>query len=52
MTWEEFKLALEYFLYGAVVGYFWNPVWAIIKKIVHEAKVAKNEWRQPRNKDS
>ena len=52
MNWEEINLALNYFVIGAVAGYFWNPVWAILKKIWHEAKVAKNEWRNPRNKDS
>ena len=52
MNWLEIKIALEYFIFGVVAGYFWNPVWAIIKKIVHEAKVAKNEWRKPGKKDS
>ena len=46
MTWHDFQLALSYFIIGAVVGYVWNPVWAILKKIWHEAKVAKNEWRK------
>ena len=51
MSWEEINLAINYFVIGAVAGYFWNPVWAILKKIWHEAKVAKNEWQNPRNKD-
>lgn len=49
MSWEEFKLALNYFIIGAVVGYFWHPGWIIIKKIIHEAKVAKNEWHKKDN---
>lgn len=49
MSWLEIKTALEYFLYGVAAGYFLNPLWALIKKIVHEAKVAKNEWRNPGN---
>ena len=47
MSWEDIRDAVSYFIYGAAVGYFWHPVWAIIKKIWHEAKVAKNEWRKP-----
>jgi len=50
MTWEEFKLALNYFVFGAVAGYFWHPLWILIKKIIHEAKVARHEWRNPGNK--
>ena len=51
MSWEEIKLALGFFIYGAVLGYFWHPIWAIIKKIIHEAKVAQNEWRKSGNKN-
>lgn len=43
---KEFLDALGPFAYGFLLGYFWYPLWAIGKKIVHEAKVAKNEWRQ------
>jgi hypothetical protein len=39
---------IESFIYGLVVGYFWNPVWRIIKKIISEAIKAKQEWREPR----
>ena len=39
--------AFEWFAYGFVVGYFWHPFWIIIKKIVSEAKKAKQEWRNP-----
>lgn len=36
--------ALEMFVYGFALGYFYNPVWRIIKKIIHEARLAKKEW--------
>jgi hypothetical protein len=48
MNWEEINLALNYFLLGAVTGYFWQPLWALGKKIIHEAKEARHEWRNPR----
>lgn len=44
--------AVSYFIYGAALGYLWHPVWAIIKKIWHEAKVTRDEWRKSENKDS
>jgi len=37
----------EPFVYGLVIGYVWNPIWHIGKKIVSEAKKAKQEWRNP-----
>ena len=43
MTWQE---ALNMFVFGAVVGYVWNPLWAIAKKIVIEASKARQEWRK------
>ena len=48
MTWQEVKDWLNPFAWGLVIGYFWNPVWQILKKIWREAKLAKEEWRQPR----
>jgi hypothetical protein len=39
--------AFEWFAYGFVVGYFWYPFWEIIKKVIREAKKAKQEWRNP-----
>jgi hypothetical protein len=44
MNWEDVKLALGFFIYGAVSGYFWHPVWNIIKKIWSEAKKTREEW--------
>ena len=40
----EFKNAAEMLAYGFVAGYFWHPVWTIVKKIVSEAKKAKEQW--------
>lgn len=44
MNWEEIKFALNWFAFGAAVGYCWHPVWTILKKIVEEAKKAREEW--------
>jgi hypothetical protein len=49
MNWEMVQTALNYFVLGAVVGYFGQPVWNILKKIWYEAKVARNEWQNPRS---
>jgi hypothetical protein len=40
--WTKF----DWFALGLVMGYFWHPVWTICKKIVHEAKIARDEWHQ------
>lgn len=40
----EFLNALGPFIYGFAFGYLWHPVWTIIKKIVEEAKKAREEW--------
>ena len=41
MNWQE---ALNMFVWGFVIGYFWHPAWTVIKKIVSEARKAKEEW--------
>jgi hypothetical protein len=41
---SEFLDALGYFACGFVVGYFWYPLWELGKKIVSEAKKAKEQW--------
>lgn len=41
----DFFHALEWFIYGFVVGYVANPLWRILTRIVEEAKIAKDEWR-------
>jgi hypothetical protein len=40
----EFKHAVEMLAWGFVLGYFWHPAWIAIKKIVSEARKAKEEW--------
>ena len=32
------------FVYGFAIGYFYNPLWKLFKKIIDEAKTAKKEW--------
>jgi hypothetical protein len=50
MTWQDVKDWLEPFVLGLVIGYAWNPIWAILKKIWYEANLAKKEWRKPHGK--
>jgi len=40
----EFLHALNWFVLGAVMGYFWYPLWELGKKIVNEAQKARKEW--------
>jgi hypothetical protein len=47
---NEFLQALGPFAWGFVLGYFWYPLWQLGKKIVSEAKLATQEWKNP-NKD-
>lgn len=37
-------IQLEWFIYGAFFGWLAQPLWEIGKKIVSEAKKAKEEW--------
>lgn len=46
MSWDEIKLAVNCLVIGAAVGALGLPVWKLLKKIYHELKVAKNEWRK------
>jgi hypothetical protein len=41
---SEFVDALSPFIYGFAVGYFWYPLWQLGKKIVSEARKAKEQW--------
>ena len=41
---SEFLNALGTFACGFVLGYFWYPMWELGKKIVSEAKKAKEQW--------
>ena len=43
----EFWHAIEWFIYGAIAGWFANPFWRLLTKIVNEATIAKQEWRNP-----
>lgn len=43
MEWTKF----DWFVLGLVLGYFWHPLWELGKKIVSEAKKAREEWRGP-----
>ena len=40
----EFLNAVGPFIYGFAFGYFAYPLWTIAKKIVSEAKKAREEW--------
>ena len=44
---NDFLQALAPFVYGFVLGYFWHPIWIICKRIYEEAKLAKQQWRNP-----
>jgi hypothetical protein len=44
----EFWHAVEWFVYGTIVGYFAHPIWQLLTRIVEEAKIAKTEWRNPK----
>lgn len=48
MTWQEITDWLGPFVWGFALGFFWYPIWQILKKIWEEAKLAKKEWKQPR----
>jgi hypothetical protein len=41
---SELMQSLGPFIYGFVAGYFWHPIWEILKKIWSEAKQARKEW--------
>jgi hypothetical protein len=38
---------VDWFALGLALGWFANPVWRILTKIANEAKIAKQEWRNP-----
>jgi hypothetical protein len=44
---NEFLQALGPFAWGFAVGYFWYPLWQLGKRIVEEARLARQEWRNP-----
>lgn len=44
---QDFLNSIGPFIWGFAAGFFWNPIWIILKKIWHEAKTAKEEWKNP-----
>jgi len=43
---DMFLNNLNWFVFGAAIGYCWYPLWELGKKIVSEAQKARKEWRQ------
>ena len=41
---KEFTDALGYIIIGFALGYVWDPLWQLAKKIWSEAKKAREEW--------
>jgi hypothetical protein len=41
---DLFLVKLNWFAWGAVIGWFAGPIWITAKKIIQEAKQAKKEW--------
>jgi hypothetical protein len=48
MTWQMFLAWLDTFLWGFAFGFFGYPLWQVLKKIWQEARLAKQEWKQPK----
>ena len=42
MEWGKF----DWFCIGLIIGYLWNPLWMVCKKIYSEAKIASEEWNK------
>ena len=47
---------VDWFALGLVLGWFSTPIYRLLTRIVKEAKIAKQEWRNPptptkRNRD-
>jgi hypothetical protein len=36
----------DWFAIGLALGWFANPIWRILTKIVEEAKIAKSDWKK------
>lgn len=41
---NEFLDALGPFAWGFTAGFFWYPLWQLGKKIISEARKAKEQW--------
>ena len=44
---NDFLQALTPFVYGFIVGFCWNPICTLTRRIYEEAKLAKQQWRNP-----
>lgn len=44
----EFWLATEWFIYGFAAGIAAVPGWHLTRRICQEAKIARDQWSQPR----
>jgi hypothetical protein len=44
----EFWLATEWFVWGFVAGVLAKPAWNIAWRVWQEAKLARDQWSQPR----
>jgi hypothetical protein len=40
--------AIEWAIYGFVAGFVAKPVWNLCQRVWQEAKLARDEWSQPR----
>ena len=36
------------FVYGFAIGYFWDPIYKLIKRVIEEFQIARDEWRNPK----
>jgi len=37
----------DWFAIGLALGWFSKPIWSLLTRIVKEAKIAKQEWKNP-----
>ena len=44
---NDFLQALAPFVYGFIVGFFWDPICTLTRRIYEEAKLARKEWSNP-----
>lgn len=44
----EFLIAVEWFIYGFAAGFVAKPAWRLAKRIWQEARLARDQWSQPR----
>ena len=44
---NDFLQAIGPFVYGFIVGFFWNPIFTLARRIYEEAKLARKQWSNP-----